>query len=243
VRVLILCLIFATLAAACGGDSDEPAALPSVEPGESAVGVVDIDGVAIDYVTAVPDGFSLGDPAPVMLALPPGGQGLDLTRSVLDGTYLPEAIARGWVVVSPAAPDGELFFNGSETLIPGFIEWISTWVDVESDTPHLVGVSNGGISAFRVATADPGSVQSLLVFPGFPRGDDDRAALTNLGDLPVRMFVGESDTGWVEPMQDALDALLAAGSDVTLEIVPGEGHIIGTLRDGRRIFDELDALR
>ncbi len=212
-------------------------------PGGVDAGTVTIEGIDIDYVTVVPDGFEIGDTAPVLLALPPGGQDLAVTRSLVEDTYATEARRRGWVVVSPAAPGGQKFFDGSEALVPGLLDWIDTWVTPDGGKPHVAGVSNGGISSFRVAGQNPDRFRSILVFPGFPRSEEDRAALRALVDVPVRMFAGENDTGWVGPMQDALTTLTDLGADATLEIFPGEGHIIGALRDGVRIFDELDALR
>ena len=94
----------------------------AISPGGLSVGQVEIDGTTLDYVTVVPAGFELGDTAPGLLALPPGGQDLALTQSIVNGVYQTEALARGWVVVSPAAPNGELFFRGSEALISGFIQ-------------------------------------------------------------------------------------------------------------------------
>lgn len=216
---------------------------PAIFPGGLAVGQVLIEGKAIDYVTVVPQGFEIGDPAPVLLAFPPGGQGLDLTRSVMEGTYLDEAVARGWVVISPAAPDGVLFFDGSEASVPGLMDWIEGWVELEGGRFHVAGISNGGLSSFRVAGQNADRMQSLVVFPGFPRTESDRDALAALVEVPIRMFAGGNDTGWVEPMGETKSALDALGADVTFETFPGEGHVVDSLRDGVRIFDELDALR
>lgn len=220
-----------------------PTTAPAIAPGGLAVGQVAINGTTIDYVTVVPADFAAGDSVPVMLAMPPGQQDLDLTQSVVERRYMAEALARGWVVVRPAAPDSLLYFDGSEALIPGFLAWMRTWVAPEGGSPHLVGVSNGGISAFRIAAGDPTSIQSLLVFPGFARSDEDRAALPLLADIPVRLFVDSEDMSWIPAMQEAHDILLNSGADVTLEIFAGEGHIIESLSDGVRIFDELEATR
>ncbi len=222
--------------------ADFEPATPAVVPGGTTTGQVAIAGTTIDYVTVTPAGFALGDNVPVMLAFPPGGQDLELTLRIVHNTYEAEAVARGWVVVSPAAPDRGLFFRESADLVPGLMAWIETWVEAEGGAPHVVGVANGGLSAFTVAVGDPDSVQSLLVFPGFPR-DDASDGLEALAAVPVRMFVGETDVGWVGRMQDTLATLEAAGGDVTLEIIAGEGHIITSLSSGERIFDELDALR
>lgn len=233
-------------------DTDTPAEAESadtidadvtIEPGALAVGSVKIDGTTVQYVTITPAGFEPGDTAPVVFAFPPGGQDIGLARSFAEGTYLTEALERGWVVVSPAAPDGVLFFSGSEALVPGLLDWINTWVSPEGGKPHVIGVSNGGRSTFRAAAQNPDRFRSLLVFPGFPGSDADKAALEDLTDVPIRMFAGENDTAWVEPMQETLATLTDLGADATLEVVPGEGHIIGALSDGVRIFDELDASR
>jgi pimeloyl-ACP methyl ester carboxylesterase len=255
-RILAGVFVAMLLIAACGSDdaseSSADASPPAVAPPSDAPaivvggvgsGMVTIDGTDIDYVTVVPDGFEVGDTAPVLLAFPPGGQDLAITRTLVDETYRSEALSRGWVVVSPAAPDGQKFFDGSEALVPGLLDWIDTWVTPEGGKPHVAGVSNGGLSSFRVAGQNPDRFRSVLVFPGFPRSEEDRAALDDLVDVPVRMFAGENDSGWVAPMQETVAALTGLGADATLEIFPGEGHIISALSDGVQIFDELDALR
>lgn len=226
---------------AAAGDSDTE---PAVVPGQVAIGVLTLDGKTVDYVTVTPVGFEQGDTAPVMLAFPPGGQDPQLTQSVVEQIYRDEALARGWVVVSPAAPRGEpSWFGGSEALAPALLDWIEGWITPEGAGVDVVGVSNGGISTFRVAGENPDEVRSVLVFPGFPRSDEDREALAELTGVPVRMFVGSEDTTWIPPMEEAEATLTELGGDVVLEIVPGEGHIIGALSDGVRIFDELDAAR
>ncbi len=233
------------LAAACSNSEvAQPAReLPlALNPGGLADGVVDIDGIEIQYITITPAGFEAGDTAPVMFALPPGNQDLDLTQRLATGTYESEAVKRGWVVVSPAAPNGTLYFDGAEEFIPGLLDWVDTWVDVEGGKPHLVGVSNGGLSSFRAVGQNPDRFASVLVLPGFPRSGADRSNLEAV-DVPIRLFVGETDTAWVGPMQETFDTLSGRDADVTLEIFPGEGHQVVSLSDGVRIFDELDQLR
>ena len=229
----------------CSSDAgtESPLVSPAVTPGGLAVGELSIDGTIVSYVTVVPDGFEAGGTAPVLVAFPPGGQDLALTRAIVEGTYLSEAVTRGWVVVSPAAPEGQLYFNGSEALVPALLDWIESWVTLSGGRLHLAGISNGGISAFRVAGQNPDRFQSILVFPGFPSSDADREALADLAGVPVRIFVGEQDTGWIGSMEQTRATLADLGGDVTLEIVPDEGHVIRSLSDGVRIFDELDALR
>lgn len=249
------------LAAACGAsETSDPAATdpaatdpaaadlaatgsPSTSPGSVASGSIDIDGSVVEYVTSVPDEFEMGATAPVLLALPPGGQDLALARRLVEGTYAPEATRLGWIVVSPAAPDGQLFFNGSEAVLPAFVDWIETWVTPEGGSPHVAGVSNGGISAFRYAALNPERVRSVITFPGFARSADDRAALADLTDVPIRMFVGEDDTSWVDASEQTVEEVRSVGGDVALTVFAGEGHIMSSTADGVLVFELLETFR
>lgn len=243
-------LVFGIVVAACGGsdpsdtaDVESAVADPALTPGSVAVGSVDIAGTEIEYVTSVPSAFELRSIAPVLLALPPGGQDIGLARRLVDNTYAAEAQRLGWVVVSPAAPDGQLFFDGGEQHLTGFLDWVETWVDPEGGAPHVAGVSNGGISAFRYAADNPQRARSIVTFPGFARSDDDRAALSELTDVPIRMFVGENDTSWVEAGERTADEVLSAGGDVELTVFPDEGHIMASTADGVLVFEQLESFR
>lgn len=256
------------LAAACGGSGDDGAvgdvddageqesvAVTEVEalefdvsdlmitPGAIETGSVDVGGTTIDYVVSVPQGFELGDTAPVLLALPPGGQSLELAQSTIDRVYAEQAQRLGWVVVSPAAPDGVRFFDGAEASLPGFVDWIEEWVTLEGGAPHVAGISNGGISAFRYATQNPDRTQSVITFPGFPRGDADRAALDGLASIPVRMYVGGDDTNWIGPAEQTVASLESVDGDAELVVFPGEGHGIESTSDGTLIFAQLESFR
>ena len=86
-----------------------------------------------------------------------------MTRSVADQTYRGQAVARGWVVVSPAAPNGQLFFQGAEALVPELLDWIETWVTPESGRFHIVGGEQ------RRAQRVPGSGRTALIGRVAPR--------------------------------------------------------------------------
>jgi dipeptidyl aminopeptidase/acylaminoacyl peptidase len=129
--------------------------------------VVLSDGTEIDFAVALPPDFDAEREWPTVLALPPGAQTTAMVEVGLD-LYWAAGPPRGWVVIRPAAPGGQLFFEGSESLVGEFLDTVGRTYRPEGGTYHLVGVSNGGISAFRVATADPGRFRSLLVAPGFP---------------------------------------------------------------------------
>ncbi len=213
-----------------------------IVPGGSALGAVTIDETELTYVTITPADFAIGDGAPVLLAFPPGRQDEDITVRFTTGTYEAEAVKRGWVVVSPVAPNGTLFFDGSEEFVPGLVEWINSWVDADGGTLHVTGASNGGLSAFRSVGLYPELFASIVVFPGYPFTAADEKNIEEF-DGPIRMFVGADDSGWVEPMEEVFKRLSDQNADVSFEAFPGAGHTIEALADGVRLFDELGPLR
>jgi pimeloyl-ACP methyl ester carboxylesterase len=200
------------------------------------------DGAVIEYALVLPAGFDARKAYPVLLALPPGPQTREMVQAGLDLYWRQGAIDNGWVVVSPASPDGTLYFQGAERYLPAFLAGIATQVTPEGGKYHVAGISNGGISAFRLLAEHPELVHSLLVAPGYPFSAEDRRNLLESTDIPVAMFVGEQDATWIPPMQETADALAAQGREVSLEIVPGEGHVIRSLSPDR-LFALLESFR
>lgn len=201
------------------------------------------DGTILQYGVTLPDSFEAGQTYPILLALPPGPQTQEMVAVGLDNYWASEAYKRGWIVLSPIAPNGTLFFQGSETLIPEFLAHTAAQYRPEGDKYHLAGVSNGGISAFRIALLNPELFHSLMVLPGFPYTEEEMQNLAVLKDIPVTMFVGENDTSWVGRMEQTEERLAGLGAQVSLEIVPNEGHVIRSLAGGDKLFDILDSFR
>jgi pimeloyl-ACP methyl ester carboxylesterase len=217
-----------------------PDPAPNVVGGIGLSGVVGADDTTVAVLTVLPEGFTMGQAAPVVLAFPPGDQSLDTTSALVDGTYEEEALARGLVVVSPVAPGGISFWRGSEVHVGPILDWIETWVEPEGGLIHLLGVSNGGVSVFRAADLHQGRFASLTAFPGYPRGEGEIDAVV---DVPVRLFVGGADEPWIEPMETFAAELEGLGGDVELEVIPDAPHFIPQLADGVVLFDTLDELR
>ena len=198
------------------------------------------DGETIEYALLLPANYNAQQSYPILLALPPGGQNRQMVDAGLNGYWAEEAARRGWIVVSPAAPGGQLYFQGAERLIPEFLDGIAAQYSPHEGKFHVAGISNGGISAFRIALNEPHRVHSLLVLPGFPRGEEDFQRLDELIDVPVVMFVGEHDTTWIPGMEATAESLTDLGGTVLLEVVPGEGHVIQSLT-GAQLFDLLES--
>lgn len=198
------------------------------------------DGTLLEYGVVLPDNFVQGETYPVLLAFPPGPQTKAMVVAGM-GYWGAEGQARGWVVVSPIAPGGTLFFQGSEQYMPEFVRRIEAIYPPEGGKFHVGGVSNGGISSFRVATMMPEKFTSLTAVPGFPQTADFNQ-LDKLLDIPIVMYVGENDTSWVERMTATEAELQRLGGQARLTIVPNEGHVIQSLT-GVELYDILDSYR
>lgn len=201
------------------------------------------NGRELDYLIALPPGFDGRSPHPVLLALPPGDQSRAMAQQGLDLYWEAEGTARGWVVVSPIAPRGKSFHSGPERAIPFLLDEVARSVTFEGGRAHLAGVSNGGKSAFRVATEYPDRFLSLTVLPGFPPDERATLGLRSLRQLSggIALYVGDGDSTWIAPMRTVKQRLDAYGVVNTLEIWPASDHVVNI--KGVELFDMLDAKR
>jgi pimeloyl-ACP methyl ester carboxylesterase len=201
------------------------------------------DGTILTYALVLPPDFNPAKSYPVLLALPPGAQTRSMVDAGLDLYWRDGAYRYGWIVVSPAAPNGTLFFRGSETLVPEFLDQIMAMYPPEGGQFHLAGISNGGLGAFRVAINNPDRFASLIGVPGFPPTNEDFAMLERLVNIPVALHVGETDTTWLAEMERTEAALAELGGMVSLTVAAGEGHVIQSLVGGDELFAFLEAAR
>ena len=255
-RVAAPALVVVLLAAACGDStSSSPATTPATSgtaatPGTGAA-ATDVQhlnfttagGTVIDYVLLVPPGRTTGQPGKVLFTFPPGGQDIDVTTRIVEDRWHDEALARGWVVVSPAAPSTGLFYDDpSAGLVPELLDKIAADYPPEGGRFDLAGVSNGGLSAFKAALTFPGRFRSLVVFPGYSQDGGDDPNLSKLKDIGVSMFVGGDDTGWREASEQTEQTLKGLGYTVELHVIAGSGHIIESLT-GADLFDAIERVR
>ena len=198
------------------------------------------DGTAFDYALVLPDDFDASKTYPTLLALPPGDQSLAMVEAGFG--YWLGGEKWGWVIISPVAPNGKLFFQGGVVYIPELLDALAKNILYQGNKVHLAGISNGGRSAFRLAIDYPERFHSLLAIPGFPPEETDFKKLERLKDMSVTMYAGENDTFWVEKMLETETALKASDVTVTATVVPNEGHVIQSLTPDI-IYALLDPLR
>ncbi len=198
------------------------------------------DGTSFRYALLVPDGFDSSLTYPILLALPPGDQSLKMVEAGLGYWFGGEQLA--WVIISPEAPNGQSFYNGSEKYIPELLDELKAKINFENDTVHLAGISNGGRSIFRLALDYTDYFSSILAVPGFPPEDSDLDLLARLKDYNIVMYAGENDSFWVEKMLETEQILKSIGAKVSATIEADQGHVMNTLNT-EILFDILNRFR
>jgi hypothetical protein len=107
-----------------------------------------------------------------------------------------EAEKRGYIVVVPAAPNDQLFFEGGERIFPEFLKQILADYKIQDNKFPIAGPSNGGIAAFHVASLNPEYFLSITAFPGY-LWEETPAHIQAISKMCINMFVGELDPmGW-----------------------------------------------
>jgi hypothetical protein len=105
-------------------------------------------------------------------------------------------------------------------------------------------MSNGGLSAFHIASLYPQYFLSVTGFPGYLR-DATPARVNALAKMCIYMHVGEYDSGWVQEMTDQAAQFRAKGFTVRFTVEKGESHVIGALQGSGagRLFDQIEEAR
>lgn len=245
------CLVACVLATASASHGQ----IPGLEPSTSETAakstardrrVLNLDsGGVLRYAIVLPDNFHASKPVPVLLALPPGAQDEKMVEAGLRMYWEREARARGWVVVSPEAPDGKPFTgtgsDGFLAAVPALLDDLSKSITIEGNRVHLAGVSNGGRAAFRLAVSIPDRFASLTVLPGSPSDPEDFSKLDRLKGIPVSMFVGEMDRSWVRDSDKTAARLRDLGVVTNFEVLSGQSHVIEI--EPRKLFDLFEKAR
>jgi predicted esterase len=196
----------------------------------------------VHYKTVLPDGYDPARAYPAIVALGGGPQNMDRVDSILDRNFRAEAEKRGYIVIAPAAPDGEYFFDTAARIFPEFLKMVQTDYKIRDNRFHIAGPSNGGIAALHIAAAHPEYFLSVTAFPGY-MWKPNQAKLQAISKLCVFMYVGEFDPYmWHGEMKQEAEFLRASGAVARYSVEAGQPHRLETLagENAARLFDGFD---
>ena len=201
-----------------------------------------VDQTVVHYEVVLPEPYDAQRAYPTILAFGGGPQTLDVVERLIERTFRDQAEQRGYLVVLPVAPGGQLFFEEGAHIFPGFLQQILSTYKVEGGKLLVAGPSNGGISAFYVAARYPDYFRSITAFPGF-LPDPTPPLMRAIAGMCIHMFVGEFDElGFDQPMRQEAEVFRRQGLALTYSTEKGQPHRIGTLTGSgaARLFDLFD---
>lgn len=198
-----------------------------------------IGGTTVHYKVVLPKNYDAGKAYPGVLGFGGGPQTMNVVDGVIARNFRDEAEKRGYIVVVPAAPDGQLFFEGGERIFPEFLKRILAEYKIQDNKFHAAGPSNGGIAAFYVAALNPDYFLSITAFPGH-LWEPTPAHMKAISKMCVNMFVGELDPmGWQDLMKQEASDFRALGMTANYTVEKGQPHRLETLAGAHagRLFD------
>ncbi len=204
-----------------------------------------VAGTTVSYKVVLPTGYDSAKTYPAILAFGGGPQTMNTVDSVLDRNFRAEAEKRGYIVVAPAAPGGQLFFEEGARIFPEFLKMILADYRIQDNKFHIAGPSNGGIAAFHVAAANPQYFLSVTAFPGY-MWEPSAAKLQAISKMCVFMYVGENDEYmWHPEMRKEAELLRSTGTVARYTVEKGQPHRLETLAGANagRLFDGFEETR
>ena len=216
----VLAASLLTLALACGAanaiDPEPPQAVEWIRlPMES--------GSPRNIAVLRPEGAPRG----VVVAFPWGAGDANLLLGLLESYWGEAAPAAGYAVVGVEAY-GPGLEEDAAAVMSAVLGWIDENLAAASGDIVMTGASAGGIGVFHAALAVPDRVGGIIAMPGRYSSE---GSLEPLVGTPVWMMVGEGDTRWIEGSKDTAGRLEDAGADVTLDILPAQGHVLIVAQD------------
>ncbi len=198
-----------------------------------------VGSTTVQYKVVLPNAYDPAKAYPAILAFGGGPQTMNTVDSVLNRNLRAEAEKRGYIVIAPAAPDGELFFEEGARIFPQFLKMILEDYKIKDNKFHIAGPSNGGIAAFHVAAANPQYFLSVTAFPGY-MWEPSMTKLQAISKMCVFMYVGENDQYmWHPEMKKEAEILRSKGTVARYTVEKGQPHRMETLAGANagRLFD------
>ena len=204
-----------------------------------------VSGTTVQYKVVLPNGYDPAKAYPGILVFGGGPQTMNTVDGTLMRNFRAEAEKRGYIVVAPAAPGGQLFFESGARIFPDFLRMVLADYKIQDGKFHIAGPSNGGIAAFHVAAANPQYFLSVTAFPGY-MWQPGTAKLQAIANLCVFMYVGEYDEYmWHGEMKQEAEFLRSKGTVARYTVEKRQPHRLDTLAGASagRLFDGFEEAR
>lgn len=200
-------------------------------------------GLEVTYKVVLPPGYDPSRTYPLILVFSGGPQQLRGAENTLEADWRAEAEKRGYIVVSPATPDGTLFFQRADRIFPEFLDALRRDYKVRGGKLHVAGHSNGGVSAYHVAAKYPSYFSTVTGYPGLLDGQAIPTRSQALKPLCLFMHVGERDSGWLVAMQRQEEYLRQQGFRIRYTVEMNQEHRIRAqdVDLSPRLFDEIES--
>jgi poly(3-hydroxybutyrate) depolymerase len=206
--------------------------------------VKNVAGTTVHYKVILPRGYDPAKAYPAVLAFPGGSQTMDTVEGTVERNWREQAERLAYIVIVPAAPNGQLFFEQGDKIFPEFLVKLLADFKVLDNKFHIAGVSNGGLSAFHIASSYPQYFWSVTGFPGYLL-DATPAQVQALAKMCINMYAGEMDTDWLESEKAQTLQFRSRGLAVQFNEEKGQGHVMRTLEGegAERLFRQFEQAR
>ena len=200
-------------------------------------------GLNVSYRVVLPSGYDGARALPAVLVFTGGGQAMPGVEGTLEADWRKEAERRGYIIVSPASPDGSLFFEAGDRIFPEFLDQILKDYKVQGKL-HIAGHSNGGLSAFHVAAKYPQYFSTVTGYPGLLEGPDT-AKVQVLKPMCIFMHVGDRDPGWMSGMQTQAEEMRKNGFKIRIAVEKNQVHRLKAqeINLSPRLYDEIESCK
>jgi predicted esterase len=198
-----------------------------------------VGNTTVHYKVVLPTGYEAAKTYPAILVLGGGPQTMNTVDGALNRNFRAEAEKRGYIVIGPAAPNDQLFFEEGARIFPEFLKMMLADYKIQDGKFHIAGPSNGGIAAMHVAAANPQYFLSVTAFPGY-MWEPSQAKLLAISKMCVFLYVGENDEYmWHSEMKKEAEFLRAKGTVARYSVEKGQPHRIETLAGANagRLFE------
>jgi predicted esterase len=192
----------------------------------------------------LPNGYDPARTYPGVLVFTGGPQTLQMAGNTLESDWRSEAERRGYVVVSPGTPNGSLFFQDADRIFPDFLNAIVRDYKIRDGKLHIAGHSNGGLSAFHVASRYPKYFTTLIGYPGL-LDTSEPARMQALKPLCIFMHVGDQDGGWMGAMQREAETMRQQGFKIRITVEKNQVHRLRAqeINLSSRLFEEIESCK